>query len=254
MEPVSDKGNYGALFAVGMIISVLIAGFVSAPIGGILGLLVVAAGITFYLSGAPQHPEPNPKVVARTVASGRLRNAASKPPVLSNQTLASINRLHYQIRGLVMSNQEQALIQSIGLDVLREADELVREATMFHRNHEQLALRTYGIKVSDQEIKDLQNRIDNVHDDRLKQTLMSTLALKQSEQDSVNQIQNEATYAAALMTQAEASLSEMRARLALSLSKSTEYVTDDDGRELLAASQQVKSVSETMRQTIRELS
>ena len=63
----------------------------------------------------------------------------------------------------------------------------------------------------------------------------------------------DATYQGALLSQAEASLSEMRSRLALTIAQALEYTKADQGEALTDANNNLRAVSEAMRQTLNEL-
>ena len=183
------------------------------------------------------------------------RVVAESPPTYAakSDTLDSIRQIYQSIYELVVVNRGASVVQVIGDDILREAGDLVNGAEQVSMVNQRLISNILPSRVTKEEIERLEARVSAEADDRLRRTLDESLHAKQTEFQTVQDMERDRVFHEALLSQAEASLSELRSRLALTISASHDYETSDEGRRLTEANNEVRSISETMQRTLRDL-
>ena len=177
----------------------------------------------------------------------------SSPPVAKEGSLTNIQKLYKAIYELIVVNERAPVVEVIGRDILKEAEDLVKEAERVEHLKQRLYTNIAESTVSDEDVQKLETQANEEQDDRLRRTLHQTLATKKTELGTVHQMIRDKDYQEALLSQAEASLSELRSRLAWTISRSTDFANADEGHSIKDASADLRSLSETMRQTVNEL-
>lgn len=194
---------------------------------------------------------------APPVTPGVSQPPVSVPPMAMriehDMRFETIRSLYRAIHELVVVNRSASVVKVIGDDILKEAADLVQEAQQIDGLRRRLAIDIASSPVSLQEIQRLEEQMSNESDTRLRITLAETITTKKEELLSIQQMQRDRGYHDALLSQAEASLSELRSRLALTISKSQEYIVTNDGHKLAEVSSDLRSISEAMRKTVEEI-
>jgi len=229
----------------------IIAG-VATYVSAYVALLVFAAFVAIVIYEVRERQRNEVRAINFRIEEPKILHSIPKGGEWDS-TIRSIRRLHQSLHDLISANEQQAIVQTIGPDVILQSNDLVDQAEKVHQRQRKLWLSVTASKVSQDEIEELRTKIESETDERMKSALAGTLAFKRSEFESVAQMAKDATYQGALLSQAEASLSEMRSRLALTIAQALEYTKADQGEALTDANNNLRSVSEAMRQTLTEL-
>lgn len=170
-----------------------------------------------------------------------------------DRRIRTIRNLQKTIGWLVEQHQQDAVIKAIGPDILFQTQELVSQAEKIYLGQRRLWIYVSESKITESRVADLELELEDQTDARLASTLQLTLASKKSELENVQRLAKDARYLEALLEQAEATLSELRSRIGLTVAQSEEYVNPDIRSALAESSTQINSVSEAMRKTLVDL-
>lgn len=176
------------------------------------------------------------------------------PPVEEyEKRLRDIRKLHAAITLALDQNKEQSVIQVTGSEIRQQADELAEEAERISASRKKLSLHLSESKISQSELQTLTREAEAETNARVKAAMMATLESKRAEMENVQKLGENIRYLDALLDQAEATLSELKTRISLTLAETEDYTNPRSRLALTEASDQLKSVSEAMRETLTEL-
>ncbi|MEA2554202.1 MAG: hypothetical protein QOJ65_2378 [Fimbriimonadaceae bacterium] len=229
---------------------------VTGSLSNVLPLVFMAMAIFFVISVVNQQRRGT---VVREQEPERQRVKVPGPPPpmrLSeiDQRIRSIRSLQQTINQALEQHQGHPVVQVTAGDIREEASRLVAEAEQIHLSHGRLSRSIAECRVTNRELRELTEEVERETDARVKATLEATLERKTAEKENLRRMTDTGRYLEALLEQAEATLSELRSRIALSVVETEDYTNPRSRLELTEANEQLKSVSEAMRQTLGDIS
>lgn len=250
-----NRGRGGCFFLpLGLIVATMaLAGspFPAAPI-----ILMVVLGLVLWsISQGKERVEHqeryDPSVYEPVYVPPRV---TTPPPVEEyERRLRSIRKLHEGILGSLDQNKGQSVIEVTGAEIRQQADELTDEAERICASRKRLSLHLSESSITQQELRSLTQEAETESNPRVKAAMMATLESKRAEMENVQKLGENVRYLDALLEQAEATLSELKTRISLTLAETEDYTNPRSRLALTEASDQLKSVSDAMRETLTEL-
>lgn len=170
-----------------------------------------------------------------------------------DKRIQAIRRLRESIESSLNQNKDQSVIQVTGEEIRQQAIELAGEAEQIYLSRGRMAAHLNDSQVSRWEIDELTQNAVRETNPKVKAALEATLESRRAEMENVKRMGENIRYLDALLDQAEATLSELKTRISLTLAETEDYTNPRSRLALTESSEQLRSVSEAMRQTLNEL-
>lgn len=185
--------------------------------------------------------------VASIGAAQRQRQATGVEdlPHESRALLRPILRLREELREFVGKHSESAALKVIGAEALQEADTIVEHATRLLTLRAQTKKAALGRSLSEQEVAQLEVQLEGATNPAERQALENALAARRAEREHYGPLQDSLRAIDSSLKQAEAALSEMRARLNLAVSDEARFVSGDQ-QDLNDTVARLRSLSASM--------
>lgn len=205
----------------------LIAGGLLLAGGVILGNIAVAVGgVAVLLWSAFTFSVRQNKVASQQslIDTVRPEDRARLRPLI---------RLHEEIRQVVASNQSSTAIAVVGSEALIEADRITQHVAEMLRMRARVRKPLSESRDPNQSIERLKAELETAQSDMGRQALEAALAARSLEGDHYEQVKAAIDRIDVTITQAEASLAEMKARLSAAAAQMKDEAASEDLRESL---------------------
>lgn len=133
----------------------------------------------------------------------------------SRSLYAPVRRLTNELEALIQKNPDSSLLKTIGNEALREAQRIRDQVAEGLQVRSQLKRASRGRSLAIQEVDKLQAQISDAKTDGERAALQSALTARQLELGHYTQVEETIGRIDSGVRQAEAALSEMKARLAV---------------------------------------
>lgn len=167
--------------------------------------------------------------------------------------LDSIRKLHKSVMQSIAKNAKNPALSAVLPDIREQCNELLGSAERIWASRLELDAHRKDEAPSTREIHGLAMQVDLEKNEKIKAAMLATLERKRAEMDTREKISEQVRYLDALLGQAEATLSELKSRISLTLAETEQYTDPRQALSLTESSDQIRTVSEEMRQTLGEL-
>lgn len=172
---------------------------------------------------------------------------------LNPDPLKDVRDQHHAVLSLLKEHGSHPVVRATRQDIEREASNLMVEAEQIARTRDKLKAIVAACAGSEHDIDTLRLQILAEDNPKIKNVLESTLERKRTEKSNIERVESNIRYFDALISQAEATLSELRSRIGLALSETEDYTNPRVQLAVDEANKELRSVSDAMRDTLQEL-
>jgi hypothetical protein len=172
---------------------------------------------------------------------------------LNPDTLKDVRDQHEAVLALLKEHAHHPVVKATRQDIEREASSLMGEAEQIAMKRNKLKAIVAACAGSERDIDTLRLQILAEDNPKIKSVLESTLERKRTEIGNIERVESNIRYFEALISQAEATLSELRSRIGLALSETEDYTNPRVQLAVDEANRELRSVSDAMRDTLQEL-
>ena len=167
--------------------------------------------------------------------------------------ITAIESLAQAVQDSLHRNAAHPLVQAISEDAHKATEDLASQAILIDHRRMDVEKFLEEQTVTEKELADLRDRLAKESNPAVREVLSKTLERKTSEFDNVHKMSESLRYLDALLEHAGATLSELKSRISLAVALSDTYIHSESESMLAETSKELQSVSETMRQTLKEI-
>jgi hypothetical protein len=167
--------------------------------------------------------------------------------------VSEIYALAQSVQDLLARNRALPMVEAIANEVSGALNDLVAQANLIDQRRMELEGFTSEIGVAPNEIEILRKRIEKEQNEDVRAILRVTLDRRAAEAENVAKMSDSLRQMDALLENAGATISELRSRIGLAVARSENYTNPELVTRLQETSSDVRSVSETMRRTLNEI-
>jgi hypothetical protein len=167
--------------------------------------------------------------------------------------LETIRKLHKSVMQAIAKNSRSPALSTVLPDIREQCNELLASAERISTTRAELDAHRQEEAPTGRELHELTMQVELEQNPKIKAAMQATLDRKRAEMETREKISEQVRYMDALLGQAEATLSELKSRIGLTLAETEQYTDPRQTLSLTESSDQLRTVSEEMRQTLGEL-
>lgn len=167
--------------------------------------------------------------------------------------LETIRKLHKSVMQSIAKNGRNPALSTVLPDIREQCNELLASAERISATRAELDEHRHEEAPTAREVHELSLGMELEQNPKIKAAMQATLDRKRAELETREKISEQVRYMDALLGQAEATLSELKSRIGLTLAETEQYTDPRQTLSLTESSDQLRTVSEEMRQTLGEL-